>query len=254
MFRAADELRLMLTAVRYFTRLPVPQWVTHSDSRLSGAMRHFPLVGVFVGLLTGMIFLGALRFFQKSIAVLLAMLAGVLLTGGFHEDGLADTCDGFGGGWNKAQILAVMKDSRIGSYGVLGLAFGFAFKFAALSAIPVAQFLSISVAAHSFSRFMAVTTIAAQRYVRDDDAARARQAVRGISHSGLASAAIVAIIPIAWLGAAGAAGAVAAIVLRLLLGRYFLKRIGGYTGDCLGAIQQVTEIGFYLALLAWIST
>jgi len=253
MRRPAEELRVALTAVQYFTRLPVPQWVGYSNDRLNAAVRYFPLVGILVGLASGAVFLAALRVFPQSVAVLAAMLAGVLLTGGFHEDGLADACDGFGGGWEKAQVLAIMKDSRVGTYGVLGLAFALSLKFAALAALPVTAFLPATVAAHALSRFMAVTVIATQRYMRDDDTARARPVAQSVAAGGLACAAAFALPPLAWLGAAGVAGLACACVLRWLVAGYFRRRIGGYTGDCLGAIQQVTEIGFYLAVLAWTS-
>ena len=248
------ELRLMLTAIQYFTRLPVPRWVGYTERQLNDASRYFPLVGILVGLVTGLVFLCALWAFPQAIAVLLAMLAGVLLTGGFHEDGLADTCDGFGGGWEKPQILTIMKDSRIGSYGVLGLVLALALKFAALAALPVTQFFAVTIAAHAFSRFMAVSVIGTQRYVREDDGARARHTAQGLSRTGFICAALIALAPLAWLGSAGVAGALGALALRLVAAQYFYRRIGGYTGDCLGAIQQITEIGFYLALLAWIST
>lgn len=250
----SHHLRLVLTAIQYFTRLPVPHWVGYSERQLNDASRYFPLVGILVGLVSGAVFLLAVRVFPQPLAVVLAMLAGIFLTGGFHEDGLADACDGFGGGWNAPQILTIMKDSRIGSYGVLGLTFALALKYGALAAIPAAQFLSISVAAHAFSRFMAVSLIYTQRYVRDDDGARAKPAAQSLSPFGLACAALFALAPLAWLGAAGVAGAAGALVLRLVVAQYFYRRIGGYTGDCLGAVQQVSEIGFYLALLAWIST
>lgn len=250
----ADQLRLVLTAIQYFTRLPVPRWTGYSERRLNDAVRYFPLVGILVGLVAGLVFVLALTVFPQPVAVLLAMVAGILLTGCFHEDGLADACDGLGGGWDKRQALAIMKDSRIGSYGVLGLAFALALKFAALSALPAARFLAVAVAAHAFSRFMAVSVMATQRYVRDDDSARARPVAQSISSAGLACAALFALAPLAWLGSAGIAGAAGALALRLAAARYLYHRIGGYTGDCLGAVQQITEIGFYLALLAWIST
>ncbi len=250
----ADQLRLALTAIQYFTRLPVPRWIGYSERQLNDAARYFPLVGILVGLITGGVYLLAISVFPQPLAVLLAMISGVLLTGGFHEDGLADACDGFGGGWDKPQILAIMKDSRIGSYGVLGLVLALALKFAALAAVPAALFLVIAVAAHAFSRFMAVSVMATQRYVREDDSARAKPVAQSISSAGLACAALFALAPLAWLGSAGLAGAAGALALRLAAGQYFYRRIGGYTGDCLCAVQQITEIGFYLALLAWIST
>ncbi|MBI3052601.1 MAG: adenosylcobinamide-GDP ribazoletransferase, partial [Betaproteobacteria bacterium] len=127
------QLRLVLTAIQYFTRLPVPRWVGYSERQLNDASRYFPLVGILVGLFTGVVFVLTLRVFPQPIAVLLAMLSGILLTGGFHEDGLTDTCDGFGGGRDRPQILAIMKDSRVGSYGVLGLAFALLLKLSALA-------------------------------------------------------------------------------------------------------------------------
>lgn len=250
----ADQLRLVLTAIQYFTRLPVPRWTGYSTRQLNDAARYFPLVGILVGLITGGMYLLAISVFPQPLAVLLSMVVGVLLTGGFHEDGLADTCDGMGGGWDKPQVLAIMKDSRIGSYGVLGLVLALALKFAALVAVPATQFLPLAVAAHAFSRFMTVSVMATQRYVRDDDSARAKPVAQGISSAGLACAAFFALVPLAWLGSAGLAGATGALALRLAAAQYFYRRIGGYTGDCLGAVQQITEIGFYLALLAWIST
>jgi adenosylcobinamide-GDP ribazoletransferase len=250
----ADQLRLALTAIQYFTRLPVPRWTGYSERQLNDAARYFPLVGILVGLITGGVYLLAISVFPQPLAVLMSMVVGVLLTGGFHEDGLADACDGFGGGWDKPQVLAIMKDSRIGSYGVLGLVLALALKFAALAAVPSARFVVIAVAAHAFSRFMAVSVMATQRYVRDDDSARAKPVAQNISFAGLACAALFAFAPLAWLGWAGVAGAAGALALRLAAARYLYRRIGGYTGDCLGAVQQITEIGFYLALLAWIST
>jgi len=250
----AYQLRLVFTAIQFFTRLPVPRWTGYSERQLNDAARYFPLVGILVGLITGGVYLLAISVFPQPLAVLLAIISGILLTGGFHEDGLADACDGFGGGWDRPQVLAIMKDSRIGSYGVLGLVLALALKFAALAAVPSIQFLVIAVAAHSFSRFMAVSVMATQRYVRDDDSARAKPIAQSISSAGLVCAALFAFAPLAWLGSAGLAGATGALALRLAAAQYIYRRIGGYTGDCLGAIQQVTEIGFYLALLAWIST
>jgi adenosylcobinamide-GDP ribazoletransferase len=100
---------------------------------------------------------------------------------------------------------------------------------------------------------MAVSLIYTQRYVREDDSARAKPAAQSLSTFGLVCAALFGLTPLVWLGVDGAVGAAGSFALRLVLAQYFYRRIGGYTGDCLGAIQQVTEVGFYLTLLAWIS-
>lgn len=250
----AWEVRLAFTAIQYFTRLPVPGWVGYSPAQLNQSARYFPFVGIVVGAITGLVFMLAHGVFTQPVAVAIAMIAAVLVTGGFHEDGLADTCDGLGGGLDKAQALAIMKDSRVGSYAVIGLTLAFLLKFACLSALPAERFLWVVIAAHSFSRFMAVTVMYTQRYVRDDATAKAKPAAAGIESAPLAWAALWAVVPLGILGVAGLMAAMAAVTMRVIAARYFHQRIGGYTGDCLGAVQQMTELAFYLGLLAWIST
>ena len=111
-----EHLARFFTALGYFTRLPVPAWVAWSPERLARAAAYLPLVGWVVGL-AGAAALAALALvLPVSLAVLLSIALTVRLTGALHEDGFADACDGLGGGWDKAQILAIMKDSRIGSY------------------------------------------------------------------------------------------------------------------------------------------
>ena len=115
------QLEYFFAALRFFTRLPVPGWVGHSAEQLNHAARYFPLVGIVVGAIGAAVTELAVLALPIGIAVMLGMAATVLVTGGFHEDGFADACDGFGGGWEKAQVLAIMKDSRVGSYAVIGL-------------------------------------------------------------------------------------------------------------------------------------
>lgn len=251
--RAAYELRLVLTAIQFFTRIPVPAWTGYSAGQLNDSARHFPLVGVLVGAVTGAVFVMAVQVWPQHVAVILAMLTGVLLTGGFHEDGLADACDGFGGGQSKERVLEIMKDSRVGSFGVLGLAFALLLKFACLSALPATQFLWIAIAAHGFSRFMAVSVMAGMAYVRDEGSAKSKPMAKGISIPSLCWAGIVGLAPLSMIGASALLAAALAIAVRLLAASYFQRRIGGYTGDCLGATQQVCELAFYLGWLAWMS-
>src|SRR5215213_7826698 len=111
------ELRLLFTALQFYTRLPVPRWVGYSETALNQATRYFPLIGWLVGLLAGATWLIGTYLVDAPTGLLLSMMASVLLTGAFHEDGFADVCDGFGGGWTKEKILLIMKDSRLGAYG-----------------------------------------------------------------------------------------------------------------------------------------
>ena len=159
MQRLDRELNCFFNAWAFFSRMPSPSWVEFSDEELNRSSRYFPLVGLIIGLA------GALTYFVFSfdlpanIAVLLSMVVTVLLTGGFHEDGWADVCDAFGGGWDKPQILSIMKDSRIGTYGTLGLVFMLTLKFLALSALPLVVALLAMLVGHCFSRALAVTSI-----------------------------------------------------------------------------------------------
>lgn len=248
------ELTYFFAALRFFTRLPVPAWVGHSQDQLDHAARYFPLIGILVGLLAAAVTEAVAMVLPLSIAVALGMAASILITGAFHEDGFADVCDGFGGGWEKPQVLAIMKDSRVGSYATLGVGLLLLTKWNALVEIDGAfdwPMLALAlVAAHAVSRLAATSLIFALHYVRDDATARAKPlAVRMAPHE-LAVAALFGLAPCLLLPLAGALVALAAVIITTgLLARYFVRRIGGYTGDCLGATQQLAELAFYLGLL-----
>ena len=115
------ELEYFFGAVRFFTRLPVPDWVGHSAEALNRSARYFPAVGMLVGGIGALVYVAATHLWPQPVAVLLSMAATVYATGAFHEDGLADMVDGLGGGWEKQRILEIMKDSRVGSYGVVAV-------------------------------------------------------------------------------------------------------------------------------------
>lgn len=252
------ELRLFLTAVQFFTRLPVPAWVGHSAQQLEQAARYLPLAGAVVGALAAAVLWLCAQALPLPLAVGLSMAAGILATGAFHEDGLSDFADGMGGGHSKEKALAIMKDSRVGAYGVLALVLALLLKFEALLALcdslPLAA--ATLVAAHAVSRLMAVSLMLTQRYIRDDDSARAKPAAQRMSPASFAVALLTGTATLILLHAAGAnAAAVLAALIAALLMRAYLawrlqKRLGGYTGDCLGAVQQLSELAFYLGLLA----
>jgi adenosylcobinamide-GDP ribazoletransferase len=173
------------------------------------------------------------------------MVAGILTTGAFHEDGFADVCDGFGGGWTKEKILEIMKDSRTGAYGAIGIGLLLLFKFIALTEIPASQMCIAIIAAHSFSRLCAVGMVASSVYVRENDDAKAKPLAKIITIKEIIPAIIFGTAPLLLLGKFSIA-----ILLLIYMRSYFHKWIGGYTGDCLGAIQQITELMFYLGILA----
>jgi adenosylcobinamide-GDP ribazoletransferase len=246
---AIEELRYLLTALGYFTRVPVPRWVGFEPHYLQAAARWFALVGVLVGAVAGLVFVGAIHLLPQPVAVLLSMGATLLLTGAFHEDGLADSCDAFGGAYARDDVLRIMHDSRIGVFGAIALVIALLLKWQALAALAPARIVWISIAAHAASRAMAISFLATHEYVRAEG--KAKPVARQLGGLSLAWVALTGLPWLFWpdwrLGLA-TLGVLA--VLRFGLGRWFRRRLGGYTGDCLGLAQQVFEVAIYLCALA----
>lgn len=248
------ELERFFAALRFFTRLPVPAWVGHSQDQLDSSARYFPLVGILVGAIGALATEAALLVLPLSLAVLIGMAATLLATGAFHEDGFADACDGFGGGWEKPQVLAIMKDSRIGSYGAIGIGLMLLAKWNALVEIGTAfegPYLAAAiVAGHAASRLASTALIYALDYVRDDIGSKSKPLARKLTPGELAVAALFGLVPSFFLPWPEMLVAVTGASLAAwMAGRYFVRRIGGYTGDCLGATQQAAELLFYLGML-----
>lgn len=249
------QLELFFTALGFFTRIPVPGWVPFSTERLNHAARWFPAVGWVVGVIAAATLWLAAQVWPMPVAVLLSMAVSVRLTGCFHEDGLADATDGLGGGWSPAQILTIMKDSRIGTYGAAALLLAFGIKFATLSTLSPDKAALALLIAHPLSRLCSGSLIRAMDYVREDAQARAKPlAVRMSNGEWLLSAACGA-LPLALLAPRPALAALAsASLVTVWWARYLKRRLGGYTGDCLGAAQQLAELACYLAwTTAWTS-
>jgi adenosylcobinamide-GDP ribazoletransferase len=247
------ELRTLLTAIQYFTRVPVPSWVGHSADQLARAVRYFPLVGTGIGALGAVTLWLAWLVFPGVIAVVISTAVTIALTGAFHEDGLADTFDGLGGGTSRQRALEIMKDSRLGTFGTLALLLAVLLKIAALVAlasIAVHYAMLALIAAHSVSRACAVMMTWCLPYARSDDSTRAKPVVEYIRPADLLVAIAFGLIPLLALGTAAAAGLLLQSLVFMLLYRWFKRRLGGYTGDTLGATQQSCEIAFYLALVA----
>lgn len=245
------EFEYFFGAIRFFTRLPVPGWVGHSAEALNHSARYFPAVGLLVGGIGALVYWLALHLWPQPVAVLLSMAATIYATGAFHEDGLSDTVDGLGGGWEKARILDIMKDSRVGSYGVVAMVLALLGKFVLLSSLDPAIVPFVLLAGHAVSRFCATLLLATMDYVRDDLLSKAKPLATGMSGGAMLVALCFAIAPLAVLPLfKAAAGLVLAALATLWLARKFQRWLGGYTGDCLGATQQLAEISFYLGLVA----
>ena len=245
------ELAYFFGAIRFFTRLPVPGWVGHSAEALNHSARYFPAVGLLIGGLGGLVYLAAAAFWPAPVAVLLAMAATIYATGAFHEDGLSDTVDGLGGGWEKQRILDIMKDSRVGSYGAVATVLALLGKFTLLAALDPALLPLALLAGHALSRFCATLLLAGMDYARDDQLSKAKPLANRLSGGALLVALAFVLAALVWLPWPQAvAGCALAALATLWLAGKFKRWLGGYTGDCLGAVQQVSEIAFYLGLLA----
>lgn len=248
---------IFLLTVQFLTRLPVRDPALYSPARMAAIPRYFPAVGVLTGALMAGVWWGAGLAFPPVLAALIAVAFGLMLTGAFHEDGFADACDGLGGGTTRDRALEIMRDSRLGTYGATGLGMMLATRVAALAALAPfgAAALAALIAGQALSRGFAVAAIAMDPYARDHGTAKPVQ--EGVDPASAAIAALTA-LAVAALGAiltgagAMAAGLAGAALGHALMRAAYRRKLGGYTGDCLGGVQQCSEIGFLLGVLAWL--
>lgn len=245
------EWQIFLTAVMYYTRIPVGSNIDHAAEKLNQATRYLPFIGWITGAAM-ILLLWAFSFVAPlTICILLSLVLGIWMTGAFHEDGFADMCDGFGGGWTKEKILDIMKDSRVGTYGMLGLMLLMLTKFFSLEVLPLEKIMLAIAVAHPLSRFTAATIIYTHTYVRENEDSKAKPLAKGITASSLGIAAIWGLAPFIVVTLYLQHYLLLIIFPALLLARWYMVRlmqrwIGGYTGDCLGAMQQVAETIIYL--------
>ena len=253
MSRAREELAVFLLAVQFLTRWPVRSQDLFTEARLTAATRYYPLVGAMIGAFAGGVFWLAHLVFPASLSVVLATAASLLATGAFHEDGFADTCDGLGGGTTREHALEIMRDSRLGTYGAAGLGLMLAAKVLALAAAPPETVPWLLIAAHAASRSSAVLAIATGTYVRDcgiatpvADAVAPDSLAFVLATGGAAVCVLLAVTTPAVILTGLAGLAVGHLAMRAV----YERKLGGYTGDCLGAVQQTSELGLYLGVAA----
>ncbi len=251
------EKDYFLAAIMFYTRLPVPKDSAYSETILNQSRKYFPAVGVIIGFIAAISILMLQALLPLSVAILLSIALTVIITGAFHEDGFADCCDAFGAGWNKTQILTIMKDSRVGSYAVVGIALLFSLKFMALYEIGKQSTILLFLAyinGHAVSRFGASLSIELLEYVQDTDTSKIKPitSMRLPKKDLLFSMYFVlpSFLFLVILKPIYGLTIIPLCVCFLIVNRYFKKRIGGYTGDCLGAMQQILELIFYLSVLS----
>ncbi len=258
------ELRLFLIALQFLTRLPCPRWVGFEPDWLNQSARHFPAVGLLVGVVASVVLVFGHLLFTPAVAVGLSMAATLLLTGAFHEDGWADTCDALGGGASvgRERALVIMKDSRIGTYGAVGLVLMLGLKATTLTALPIALAVPALLFSHTASRAAAVALIRWLPYAGDIEHAKAKPLAQRVSAAGLGVAfgwvllLCLVLLLAAWLWEEPAVwpslvlGSALVVITAAWCARWFRARLGGYTGDTLGATQQLTEL---LSLLGWLA-
>lgn len=277
-----NEVRLLLLALQFLTRVPVPAWVGFDSEALQASLRYFPLVGALIGLAGALVLAATAAWWPPAVAVVLSMVFTLWLTGAFHEDGWADTCDALGGAVSRDKALLIMKDSRLGTYGTVGLIGMLGLKAVVLCALatPLVHELNSAQSSrihqvllawtmlaliwcHAASRLVPVCLVRWLSYAGDAEHAKAKplamQASSPLVLAAVCWLAVVAAVLWAWLAHSGwpvgtlftalwqstLAMGLAAIVCA----RWFKRRLGGFTGDTLGASQQASEV---LGLLAWL--
>ena len=256
------SVHAFLAALTYFTRIRSP--ISIDSSRTEGAACFAPVIGWIVGAVAATAFAISHLVFPISVAVVISMAVSILVTGGLHEDGWMDFCDGFGGGSSREQTIRIMRDSHSGAFPILGAILVLLLKFTILSELAslllldegsmLGVFAATLVAGHGSSRFAAVAYMVTHDYISGESPTKAESMAKRMSTSELLIAALGGVLPVVFLSALWSWMVLFAllplVLVYFLMGRMFTRRLAGYTGDCLGAVQQLSELAFYFGLYA----
>lgn len=237
------------TAVVFLTRIPIPWQVDDLDGRLARCTPWFPVVGLALGGLAAIAWALGNALGEPAIGAVAAVAVTALATGAFHEDGLADTFDGLGGSPDRERALAIMKDSRIGAFGTVALVLVLLARVVALTALGPAA-VGALIGGHALARLSSLPLIRRLPYARADGGA-GKPFAGGVTDSGLLGAtAFTALLSLVLWGSGAVVVWLAGAVVMLVTGAWYRRRLGGITGDTLGATNQFVELATYLALLA----
>lgn len=251
------QCQLVGLALMFFTQVPVPKNIPYSEERMNKANRYFSLIGLFIGSAVVAVYFLIQPFWSTEIVVILVMIFSAILTGAFHEDGLADMADGMGGGYTTEKRLTIMKDSRLGTYGALTLVLAILLKYQLLVALANNGLFPFAVlVSYGLSRAVAASLIVNTPYVTDLDASKSKPLASKQSIFDIALLFCIACIPVIFTDHYVneslfllASLAITLLIFRTAFRRWLLTRLNGFTGDCLGGAQQISELIIYLVLL-----
>ncbi|NOH97935.1 adenosylcobinamide-GDP ribazoletransferase [Vibrio sp. 99-70-13A1] len=250
--RIKYQWELFALALSFFSRIPIPASTPYSEDRMNRAGRYFSLVGLLLGALCGVCYALLELIFPATVSIFLTMVFSLMLTGAFHEDGLADMADGIGGGMTLERRLTIMKDSRIGTYGASALVMVLLGKWLLLNELAsITSIFCILVVSYGLSRAVAASLIYDMPYVSDLDTSKSKPLASKQTIGELVFLMVIGIFPALWFGLEVALVLlVLAFIFRYLFKKWLLARLGGFTGDCLGAGQQLMELLIYLFFIA----
>jgi adenosylcobinamide-GDP ribazoletransferase len=243
-------MKNLLAAIQFFTRLPIWRFCNLEPDRFRHVVEWWPVVGYLTGGVMALVLWGASHVFPLSVAVVLALLSRLLLTGALHEDGLADVCDGFGGGTDRSRILAIMKDSHVGTYGILGLVIYFLLMFTCMVALTPDTAWRVVLAADVTGKCFA-SYIIGLPYARPEAESKIKVTYVRTAQWRQLLTTVICLLPVVFILPSDARIWVfVAPAVVMLSGLLFLRhKLHGYTGDCCGALFLLCELSFYLAYI-----
>ena len=240
---------VLAAAITFFTRIPLWRIVDIPVESYAKIIVFWPMTGWITGGITAVSWLAFSAILPPLPAIILALAVRIILTGGFHEDGLSDFFDGFGGGKTKADILRIMKDSNVGSYALIGMILYYVLLICTLASIPKGMMVVVLFAADPFSKLLTTGMMNFLPYARTESESKSKTLYDKLGVGRFLVACLFGLLPLLLLSERGMwFAALLPFCLVLFLFFYVRKRIGGYTGDICGATALLCELGFYLAV------
>lgn len=247
----SDEIKTLFHSFMLYSRIPM-YGINYSEDNANKAIRYFPLVGLVLSALSCVVYLILLKFLPCVVCILFLIVVMLLLTGAMHEDGLADSADAFFGGFTKEKVLTIMKDSRIGTYGTLAIVCSMALRISSLLLMPLYYLPIIIMLAHASSRVSPVILTSISSYVKTETSKSVYMSSKKRVYANVVVAVLLGLIPVFLFNYKIAIYSILAYLLITCFVMFYTnKKIGGYTGDVLGALQQLCEIAFYLICLSY---